>query len=295
MLPIHPIADVKGTYRIVSPRGDRRGWAIPVLIRNTEYHYTAMSVFEDGVVDAWEGLDLPLLRRRIETGWVATHIPRRGRLVLGELGEVVVEKFEPSASGQEIEARALAAIAHYNTALANLVDLGGDPAHRVGKFRSAKLPSMDCTHVRKIDDATNVPALTSLVIDASSSKEPKLTRCFTYADGKVRIGTEGDLMGIDGLLEALRAGRLTTLASQGHWLEIDGVGAVRFAAYARVGISNTELVRRSRAYVTRIGGMALRRQRPSGRYPVVRVSEEAATSEPARDEASAPFRAGGRP
>ncbi len=46
------------------------GVNIPCIIRNGSYFYTALSVYEDGMIDCWHAVDLKGFRRELERGWV---------------------------------------------------------------------------------------------------------------------------------------------------------------------------------------------------------------------------------
>ncbi|MEV0827327.1 NADAR family protein [Nonomuraea rubra] len=64
------------TFREVD--GERiDGLSRPVFIRNGDHYFlTELIVYADGAIDAWGLTDLDGLRRHLETGWVATSIPR---------------------------------------------------------------------------------------------------------------------------------------------------------------------------------------------------------------------------
>jgi predicted NAD-dependent protein-ADP-ribosyltransferase YbiA (DUF1768 family) len=62
------------TYRIVDGEQIEGTWR-PIFIRNgPTYFLTDLLVFADGAINCWEWVDLDGLRRKLESGWVATQL-----------------------------------------------------------------------------------------------------------------------------------------------------------------------------------------------------------------------------
>lgn len=48
------------------------GFITPAFIHNAGYYLTRLSVYADGLINAWELLDLPLFEGKIDSGWVVS-------------------------------------------------------------------------------------------------------------------------------------------------------------------------------------------------------------------------------
>jgi hypothetical protein len=226
MLPVNESA---GAWQIVSHRrSGKRGWSLPTLIHNVSFHYTRLDVFEDGVIDCWEGLDLPLFRKKLATRWVATAAPPGADFSVFNLGRATVEALEPSVARADLEARAIEAVRHWNPELRDLVDLGGDPCELRGKVRHAKLPSLDGVPVRTTASGERI--LGSEVPVVLNDGDPaRLTRWFVFADGTSRIGPDGELRELAAAEETLLRGLVGTSIPDAGWIAIDGVGRARLS------------------------------------------------------------------
>ena len=64
-----------------------RGRYIPAFIHNMSYFFTKLQVYEDGLVDAWEMIDLDLFSGKLNSGWVKTAIPDGENISIHHLGE----------------------------------------------------------------------------------------------------------------------------------------------------------------------------------------------------------------
>lgn len=250
MLPVNESA---GAWAVVSKhRAGRHGWSMPILIRNGQHHYTNLVAFEDGVVDCWEGLDLPLFRDKLRTGWLATTAPVGARFSVFNLGGATVEAFEPTQSMEDLEPRVLEAMRHWNPTLASLVDLEGSATDRSKGYGVAKLPVLD-----------GVPFLTTAADAETPGKEVpifvrdgstfRLTRWFVFADGACKIGPEGHISDIDAIERAVAEGTIATRVPDGEWIAIDGLGKAKLSQ-SHWGVDPKERVLEQQAHLKELQG-----------------------------------------
>ena len=69
----------KRTYREVDGERIEGTWR-PIFIYNGgTYHLTDLFIYADGMIDCWGPVDLDGLRRKIQSGWVATSLPEGGK------------------------------------------------------------------------------------------------------------------------------------------------------------------------------------------------------------------------
>ncbi|AKT40429.1 DUF7638 domain-containing protein [Chondromyces crocatus] len=246
-----------GAWQMVSTRGvRRRGWCIPILIQNMQHHLTPLCVFEDGVVDCWELLDVPLFRRKLTTGWIATSAPVGARLSVFHLGAATIDAFEPLLALGEVAARVMAAIRHWNPGLLDLVDLRGSATEPHGRISRDKLPDRRETHFRQALDGSRVLAK-SVSVFVKQSDALRLTQWFVYADGKSRLGPEGVLVELGVVEEAVLDEKVVFSVPDATWVELDGLGRAKLSR-GHWFIDPIESIKEQRAHLAELrGGMEI--------------------------------------
>jgi hypothetical protein len=53
-----------------------KGIGLPAFIHNGDYHQVLIGVYEDGLIDCWELVNLEEFKERVRSGWVVTQVPR---------------------------------------------------------------------------------------------------------------------------------------------------------------------------------------------------------------------------
>nr|WP_306665852.1 hypothetical protein [Paenibacillus oleatilyticus] len=51
------------------------GTCIPGIIKNMQYYYINLDVYEDGMINCWELVDLNGLKEKIEINWLVPNVP----------------------------------------------------------------------------------------------------------------------------------------------------------------------------------------------------------------------------
>ncbi|MFT5618387.1 MAG: hypothetical protein ACI85I_001620 [Arenicella sp.] len=92
---------MKKTYR---EEGDKiiKGISLPVFIHNMNYHLTNINVYEDGMIDCWELVDLNGFKEKIKSGWVKTQLPKGENVSAFPLGNFEVRNFYPNRTETEL-------------------------------------------------------------------------------------------------------------------------------------------------------------------------------------------------
>lgn len=66
------------------------GVSIPGFIRNGRFFLSSLAIFEDGLIDCWGMVDIPLFEDKLISGFVRTSIPEGETLCIHPMGELVV-------------------------------------------------------------------------------------------------------------------------------------------------------------------------------------------------------------
>jgi hypothetical protein len=67
------------------------GTVIPGVIHNGHYFYVNIEIYEDGMINCWELVDLNGLREKIRQGWLVTDLPKGADLSIHGLGQFTIE------------------------------------------------------------------------------------------------------------------------------------------------------------------------------------------------------------
>lgn len=70
----------------ISRKVEINGISIPGIIYNYSYHIVDLKIYEDGLIDCWEFVDLPLLREKISKNWIVSSIPDNSDISVFGLG-----------------------------------------------------------------------------------------------------------------------------------------------------------------------------------------------------------------
>jgi len=56
------------------------GTLVKAFIHNFHYYLTDIKVYQDGMIDCWELVDIETFKERVRQGWVVTHLPEGARV-----------------------------------------------------------------------------------------------------------------------------------------------------------------------------------------------------------------------
>lgn len=62
------------------------GTRIPGIIKNSQYYYINLDVYEDGMVNCWELVDLKGLEEKLRINWLVPQIPEGENISIHGLG-----------------------------------------------------------------------------------------------------------------------------------------------------------------------------------------------------------------
>jgi hypothetical protein len=131
-MPSNGLAQVARTRRL-------RGCAFPGIIRNGGYFLTDLEVFEDGIINCWEMVDLPLFQQKLEARWIVTSIPAGKELSHHELGFFDVLEPQWTHSPETLLAYVDRLVSELNPSRDNLFDCRGSSTISVNGMNVFKL------------------------------------------------------------------------------------------------------------------------------------------------------------
>ena len=107
------------------------GVSFPVIQRIGDNHLVDMTVFEDGLIEAPELMDLAMFEADVRKGRIGTSIPEGETLRLGQAGLLDLEQGDWTLTPDALIERVYGLLAELNPGLDNLVDLQGSATHVV--------------------------------------------------------------------------------------------------------------------------------------------------------------------
>lgn len=118
-----------------------RGYAFPGLIQNAGYYLTDLKVFSDGLIECWEMVDLPMLKKKLGSGWVVTSVPAGESIGIHGLGALEFKSAEWAHTPRSLVKFLRNVIKDLNPRLENLYDCDGRDTEMVGQVRYAAVDS----------------------------------------------------------------------------------------------------------------------------------------------------------
>lgn len=210
--------------RRTRPAGVRDGFAIPIFIRNLQYHLTSVDAYSDGAIDVWGFVDRALFEGKLRAGWVWPQPPDGGTISVSNLGSCICQDGDWFRDKSDMRETVHEAIRLNNPSMVHLLDMGGSETEMRDNVPTRKLGLSDRVPVRRCADGSTVPGR-ELPVFAPVGGKCTLTRAFVFADGTAQIGAIGTLTTVDAVFKNIDSGKLTTTIPNGTRLEVEGLGS----------------------------------------------------------------------
>jgi hypothetical protein len=129
-----------------------QGRFVPGVINNGGSHFFInLQVFEDGLVDCWEMVDLELFKKKLNSGWVSPKIPNGKQLSIHHLGSWTVKNGEWLFDKESYFEHIKEVVKDLNPELKNLYNCFGTTTKKVGKTNVSLLGMANGKPVRTED------------------------------------------------------------------------------------------------------------------------------------------------
>ncbi|GAA3521406.1 hypothetical protein GCM10022393_39730 [Aquimarina addita] len=126
-----------------------QGRFVPGVINNGgSYFFINLQVFEDGLIDCWEMVDLELFKGKLNSGWVSPTIPNGKKLSIHHLGNWTIKSGEWFFDKESYFIHIKEVIKELNPELKNLYNCFGTTTKKVGKTNVSLLGMADGKPIR---------------------------------------------------------------------------------------------------------------------------------------------------
>jgi hypothetical protein len=221
--------------RRIARTRELRGLACPAIIHNANYYFVNLRVYEDGIVDCWEMVDLALFEGKVRSGWVETRVPDGERISIHGLGAWSVEAGSWDHSPGGFVEHVTGLVRELNPTMENLHDCEGTTTRTVGRVRVSKM-SMGRPRPTRPEDPTSVLPRSvdgsSLSVFLRCGNEIFLADLRVFANDTVELGRlpTVEVLPLAQLEQLAANGRLMTAPPTGARIHIHGLGAFTLGA-----------------------------------------------------------------
>jgi hypothetical protein len=205
------------------------GLTTPVFIHNgPSFFLIELPVFADGLVDAWELVDLPLFREKVASGWVTPTAPEAAKVSVHGLNQWTISDGQWELDSTALIARVESMLRTLNPRMENLHDCHGRTTEIIGNVRVSVLGLAEVHGLRVDGDGPFAERVQGEPIwILLREKEHHLGRLRVFADGVVEItgGPETERTDLAGARAALERGRIVGSVPDGERLFVRGLGS----------------------------------------------------------------------
>jgi len=207
------------------------GRFIPAVINNGGSHFFInLEVFEDGLIDCWEMVDLDLFKGKLNSGWVSPLIPNGKELSIHHLGSWKVKNGHWLFSKDSYYQHILSVIKDLNPELTNLYNCHGKTTKKVGKVNVSILGTANGKPYRKEEEnnyfskkhrGDNFHAFIK-----NNESEFLLVNINVFSDSSLQVSAveKPETLTVEEFKEQIEQGRITTNVPVNSNVKIYGLG-----------------------------------------------------------------------
>lgn len=200
-----------------------------MFIHNANHYFVNLPVYADGLIDAWELLDVPLFTQKVRSGWVTPRVPDTETISVHGLGTWRIADGRWDLTPDALLDLVNATIGRLNPDRRNLHDCAGQTTKKVGKMNVSILGTSRPVAVRADGDSPLSSLLPgkSLSLWCRQDDRVWLSDMRVFKDGSVELGRLPRPLTLNrGELQAMAAaGEVLTDPPVGQRVCIHGLGS----------------------------------------------------------------------
>ncbi|MCR9250957.1 MAG: hypothetical protein NXI20_11050 [bacterium] len=208
-----------------------KGRFVPGVINNGgNYFFVNLEVFEDGLIDCWETVDLELFRGKVDSGWVTPIIPNEKNLSIHHLGSWLVKNGEWNFNRESYFDHIRNVIKDLNPEMKNLYNCFGTTTKKIGQVNVSVLGMARGKPVRRektgdyFSPKHNGDSFHAFRMRSNS--EYDLVSINIFADSRIQISgiEQPELLSIEEFRNLVEAQVITTEIPENSKVHIYGLG-----------------------------------------------------------------------
>ena len=208
-----------------------KGRYVPSFINNGgNYFFVNLQVFEDGLVDCWELLDLELFKKKINSGWVSQAIPNGKAFSIHHLGSWEVKDGNWLFNQDSFYEHVVSVIKSLNPQMQNLHNCHGKTTEKFGKINKSILGLANGKPVKspEPEDYFSKKCLGDdfHALIKTSENEYSLVNINVYSDSSIELSgiEQPELITTEEFKNRVTGGTITTEMPENAKLTIYGFG-----------------------------------------------------------------------
>ncbi|WP_052714294.1 DUF7638 domain-containing protein [Paenibacillus dauci] len=161
------------------------GTTVPGFISNGEYMYINVHIFEDGMVNCWELVDMQGLSQKIELGWLTASVPERESIMVFDLGSFRVLQGKWNYDQEGYYERIVNVLHDLNPSMTNIYKMTLEEKMKMEQRRIIPLAEPQDFYIPSEDEYTPVHGDGSFIFMRREQKN-YLVYLTVYQDGRIK-------------------------------------------------------------------------------------------------------------
>ncbi|MCX7748204.1 MAG: hypothetical protein N2645_15160 [Clostridia bacterium] len=203
------------------------GTKVPGIIRNIQYFYINVDVYEDGMVNCWELVDLDGLEEKLRTSWLLPQVPEGENISIHGLGCYKIQSAVWKYNNRTYYKYIKGIIKKLNPKLTNIYKISKEEKALLEKRRIKYSPQATELYTKNDLFYQTVEGKGFTIFINKESKN-YLVNLVVYKDGKVNCyNSEFEITySLEGIKELFHNGTFFTNFSSSTGIVLDGLGEV---------------------------------------------------------------------
>lgn len=206
------------------------GVRIPGIIHNNNYFFINLDVYEDGMVNCWELVDLDLLKQKIYQNWLVPSIPNGQNISIHGLGCYKIEKANWYYNNRSYFKFIFSVIKQLNPSMKNIYkitkeEIASNNKRHVGFCPNSTPFMVESEHFYQTEEGDGFS------IFYRNGDFVYLSELIVYKNGVVKIFNTPDVIetNIDEIENLINSKLLLTTVKNGTWVIVNGFGKMLFS------------------------------------------------------------------
>lgn len=199
------------------------GVNIPGIIHNMSYFFDHLSVYENGVVNCWQAVDLEMFRQKLESGWVVTSVPKGRVFSIYDVGAYELQEAEWVYDNESFYAYVKDTVKKLNPEMKNIYEMTSAEKEKYEKYHQVFMAD---GHPFKVGGNFLQEIIEGENKDALYLKDGRycITTMSVFKNGFFQIDMEGSTrFALDEIIGMIENGTLYADPGTDVWIEIENL------------------------------------------------------------------------
>lgn len=196
------------------------------IIENGSYFYSALSIYEDGIIGCWEKYDLQQFQEALNSGWVVPQIPLGKEISIFGIGDFKVSNARWLYDKDSYYDYIVGLVRQMNPEMQNIYRT---TQREIDKWEKYRISFSASSTPFKIGNSFGYQMIDGGQCNLFYKKEEMIYLTFltAYEDKTIQIAAAGEEFFSPDQVEVMFAeGILLTCPEEGQWVKLEGLGEI---------------------------------------------------------------------